>query len=554
MGCHQQTVRDFYSSSKTTPIPSKLKLRVTQACTEFCAVDGRAFDVITDDGFQNLAKVLFDAGRSLYKSSIEIKELLPHSTTVSRNVTRLYEEYKLHLVNICEQLNSFCLVVDQWKESYTGISYCGIALRYVDDNYKLFTFILGCFPYDADNHSAPHLREFIIKKLEEFKLKLDLSKYVVSDNEPKMLATFRGYCIRVGCADHYLNKQLQHAFESEQLHVNKNVVEKVDCDIVQNMFNQIKKVVCHIRRSHQQQTLSKKVVSYSDTRFNGALMMMDNFAGLFFELPSALVNSNFMMNYNLIEKDLLDCVSRRLNNAWPITDEHRLATILHPKFKKFECSPNEKEKSINVLKSQFQKHQTIISPSCTNSLVSKHFVVQSSSSNTTPKPNNLLSQCFDAKVKVVDERLNPLQEIDDYLNFEFDESYYISDNSGDIDILLFWKKQQHLFPILSSLAKVIFAIPASNTIIERLFSSSKNVVTEKRTRLSASKINELLFLQKNLNTLKELINNNNRKRTLSMSSTTTASSDESSYTTAKQQRLDTDESLNDFDNMEVFLD
>ncbi|CAF3371981.1 unnamed protein product, partial [Rotaria sp. Silwood2] len=29
MGCHQQTVRDFYSSSKTTPIPSKLKLRVT---------------------------------------------------------------------------------------------------------------------------------------------------------------------------------------------------------------------------------------------------------------------------------------------------------------------------------------------------------------------------------------------------------------------------------------------------------------------------------------------------------------------------------------------
>ncbi|CAF4404195.1 unnamed protein product, partial [Rotaria magnacalcarata] len=371
--------------------------------------------------------------------------------------------------------------------------------------------------------------------------------------------------------------------------------------------NQIKKVVCHIRRSHQQQTLSKKVVSYSDTRFNGALMMMDNFAELFFELPSALVNSNFMMNYNLIEKDLLDCVckflepfeevivnlseeqrptlhkviplrqtlinscvleandsngiiqlkvflARRLNNAWPITDEHRLATILHPKFKKCECSPNEKEKSINVLKSQFQKHQTIISPSCTNSLVSKHVVVQSSSSNTTSKSNNLLSQYFDSKVKVVDERLNPLQEIDDYLNFEFDESYYIYDNSGDIDILLFWKKQQHLFPIFSSLAKVIFAIPASNTIIERLFSSSKNVVIEKRTRLGASKINELLFLQKNLNTLKELINNNNRKRTLSMSSTTTASSDESSYNTAKQQRLDTDESFNNFDNMEVFLD
>jgi hypothetical protein len=82
-------------------------------------------------------------------------------------------------------------------------------------------------------------------------------------------------------------------------------------------------------------------------------------------------------------------------------------------------------------------------------------------------------------------------------------------------------------------------------------------VTEKRTRLGANKINELLFLQKNLNVLKELINNSNRKRTLSMSSTNTASSDESSSIMNKQQRLDNvdnDESLNDFDNTEVFLD
>ncbi|CAF1531914.1 unnamed protein product [Adineta ricciae] len=68
---------------------------------------------------------------------------------------------------------------------------------------------------------------------------------------------------------------------------------------------------------------------------------------------------------------------------------------------------------------------------------------------------------------------------------------------------------------------------------------------------SASKINELLFLQKNLNTLKQLINNSNRKRTLSMSSTITTSSDDSS---AKQQRLHTDESLIDCDNMKIFSD
>ncbi|CAF0735179.1 unnamed protein product [Rotaria sordida] len=47
-----------------------------------------------------------------------------------------------------------------------------------------------------------------------------------------------------------------------------------------------------------------------------------------------------------------------------------------------------------------------------------------------------------------------------------------------------------------------YAVPALNTSIERLFSSSKNTVTDKRSSLGAEKINKLLFLQKNLTLLK----------------------------------------------------
>ena len=43
-----------------------------------------------------------------------------------------------------------------------------------------------------------------------------------------------------------------------------------------------------------------------------------------------------------------------------------------------------------------------------------------------------------------------------------------------------------------------YAVPAVNTTIERLFSSSKNIVIDKRTSLGAEKINKLLFLQKYL--------------------------------------------------------
>ena len=118
---------------------------------------------------------------------------------------------------------------------------------------------------------------------------------------------------------------------------------------------------------------------------------------------------------------------------------------------------------------------------------------------------------------------------------------------------MFWRQHQHSFPILSQIARKVCAIPASNTVIERLFSSAKNVVTERRTRLDSEKINELLFLQKNMNTLKPLNYINQRKRTISMSSTTTASSEESTNTAPKQSRLDIDDSFNDL-YTEIFLD
>ncbi|CAF4442070.1 unnamed protein product, partial [Rotaria sp. Silwood2] len=74
----------------------------------FCALGARAFDVVKGDGLKNLAKTLFGVGRGSNTSSIEITDLLSHPTTISRNFTRLYEEYKIQLIDICEQLTSFC--------------------------------------------------------------------------------------------------------------------------------------------------------------------------------------------------------------------------------------------------------------------------------------------------------------------------------------------------------------------------------------------------------------------------------------------------------------
>ncbi|CAF1551253.1 unnamed protein product, partial [Adineta ricciae] len=422
---------------------------------------------------------------------------------VSKYVDHVYEQSNAHLIQMCKNLKSFCVVVDSWTEHFTGINYCGIALRFVDDDYKLWSFILGCYPYDAPSHSAVHFRTFVDNKLQEYNLQLDISKFVVSDNEPKMLAAFRDKCTRIGCSDHYLNKQLQHGFESPTIHVNKNTVEKVNCEAAQKTFRQVKQLVTDVRRSHRRQQLSMKLQIYSQTRFSGAMIMLDIFRKVFYELPLVIINSNLMDIYNSIDKLSLDDIcqflgpfdevintlsedkrpslhsviplrqclinmcaigdddstavaelkvflAHRIKSAWLITTEHKLATILHPKMKNFENSPDEKDSAISELKLAFDKELSISSSSIcllnSNQDMSLSLSGQNTNGTTLSSKNkSLLTQCFDNVSNVCVKPPNQYQEIDDYLNIS-DNYNYVYHENDDIDVLSYWKEKKINFP------------------------------------------------------------------------------------------------------------
>ena len=60
--------------------------------------------------------------------------------------------------------------------------------------------------------------------------------------------------------------------------------------------------------------------------------------------------------------------------------------------------------------------------------------------------------------------------------------------------LLEWKSAVKVCPWLGSLARRVLAIPATSAAPERLFSSSGNTMTKKRTRLTCDNLEELVFL------------------------------------------------------------
>ena len=79
----QKTVDDYYSASKPLKLSKSTKTKILESCTEFCTVDGCAFNIIHGERFTNLVQVLVEVGQSRNKSKFKVADSLPHPTTVS---------------------------------------------------------------------------------------------------------------------------------------------------------------------------------------------------------------------------------------------------------------------------------------------------------------------------------------------------------------------------------------------------------------------------------------------------------------------------------------
>ncbi len=103
----------------------------------------------------------------------------------------------------------------------------------------------------------------------------------------------------------------------------------------------------------------------------------------------------------------------------------------------------------------------------------------------------------------VTSRSNVQEDIDAEWNRWF--STHTKENVGhkdwtSFDILDFWN-DEHQYPIMKRLAFRFLALPASSTTAERGFSAVGQIYDKRRSRLSPSMANKLLFLRMNRNKL-----------------------------------------------------
>ena len=70
---------------------------------------------------------------------------------------------------------------------------------------------------------------------------------------------------------------------------------------------------------------------------------------------------------------------------------------------------------------------------------------------------------------------------------------YLDHNPSGLGVLEFWEKNKALFPRLYAMTRKIFCAPASTAGVERLFSVAGYLLSNRRTNLTDSNFDKLLF-------------------------------------------------------------
>lgn len=198
---------------KKKNVPKHLKDETIEKCVKYCCMDIRPMSAIEGNGFKNFGQILLDVGAKFGK--IDISDILPHPTTVSRHINKTANEFRN---NIFKDLffiinKKYCAsTCDMWTDNYRKNSYMSITPHYIDDNWKLNNRLLstGQFPIN-ESKTGENIRRFLLNFFSHIseganEPNIDLMSNItfMTDQGTNILSALRNIK-RINCSAHLLN-------------------------------------------------------------------------------------------------------------------------------------------------------------------------------------------------------------------------------------------------------------------------------------------------------------------------------------------------------------
>lgn len=431
------------------------------------------------------------------------------------------------------------LTTDMWTDEYNCQSYLGLTVHFLDDKSQMESFNLAVEPF-PDSHTHENIIHVFNVVLERFGINDGMIDFVISDNAAnikKAITTRFGEEKHLSCFNHTLNLVTENAI--------KNLPS------IESVINEVKQIVGFFKRSNlameelrrsQREAGEEPLAPIQSvkTRWNSVYSQCARFCKLSPHIakvllkmkssgPSMLTNEkmravedirDFLEPFHKVTEEMsgenyvtisriiptLSCLLQKTKDVKTATKtgrqlrEHLLVsleekfdkvgmymkwsicTFVDPRFKGLHFS--EGEHMTDVQNRLLELYQTI-KPTAEGG--NSH--IETRRDELSENLWNFHAQLAEMHNKKMTE--NPGQS-------DFSEEVYRYRNASVSPInsnpILVWEDIKAFYPKIYVLAKRLLPIVGTSVPSERLFSKSGYVITEKRSRLSPERVNEICVL------------------------------------------------------------
>ncbi|XP_072375206.1 E3 SUMO-protein ligase ZBED1-like [Diabrotica undecimpunctata] len=443
-----------------------------------------------------------------------------------------------------EEISSVCLTTDCWT-SINGESFLAVTMHFVDKLFNVRQMLLKCHQLN-ERHTSINLARALQTIIEEWSLTNKVS-LIVSDNAANIKKAIEDLGMKhLGCFAHSLNLIVQDALKLVEPTITK----------VKSIVTHFKKSSAANAKLMQYQknlgtSCPKKILQDVSTRWNSTFVMLQRFVELEESIRSTIALLNISLPIITLEewdliKNLVDILrpfetvtssvsgEKYISASLVIVFTACLLNVMEEMITSGELKSDLSNQVIAKLKNGLQTRFTNIEFNVTlaaNTFLDPRFKLLPFQSavaadqikkkvtnmaadlvvqiRAPPQPEmekekepTTGSESTRSKYSLwssLDNKISKKQPIGTGISKAIIEvQRYIEDDilNKDEDSLLWWKNNRHNYPTLSSLVRNKFAL-ATSVPCERLFSKAGQILNERRTRLSAQKVEKLLFLHIN---------------------------------------------------------
>lgn len=507
----------------TTETKGELKRALTKTIVEFCAKDIRPMEIVSGKGFMRLVQHIMSIGATY--GNIDISTILPHPTTVSRNVAKVKKEIHQKIFPIIEKAmekGECSATTDMWTEDYKKKAFITLTVHFFDDKFTLQKNVLFTSFFKFKSKTGKNVKKEILRRFTElgYKKKLLVKMRFVTDQGSNVVKALKHPYLRDDCRAHLLNTVLRNTFESDNVPL-----------IFLKTLITCKNIVRHLKQSGKSSELPHAVQQQCETRWNTRLKILNSITKQHPEIRALLTdkqNERWKIDIDLIEdiivfltpfeeatkalegdlnptankvllywveisehldqskftnramKLIVEVARKYFISKFKITMDTKIACFLDPRYRFLKMLPDNERDEVYT---EVKRVMTDLSISQLND----------DSCEPPPSKKSRFS-VFEADLGVLEVE----KEFHLYMKTANCSEYLQSDDNKKFFIELFWRANRICFPMLSKLARQRLAVPASSGPSERVFSDAGQYYTSRSTNLKPELLDDLLFIRNNL--------------------------------------------------------